>query len=69
MASPLMTKSSIYGSDTEQYGGSSPTPQAEASGGDMDVDNHSDNPIKAILLMIGVLIGIRFLWEAAKEVT
>lgn len=66
MASPLMTKASIYGSDSD---GASETVAAAASGGTMETTEPANSPIKAILFMLGALIGIRVLWEAAKEIT
>jgi len=69
MASDLMTKSSIYGSDAPVYGGASETPIAAATGEHMDDSEPVNNPIKAIVFMLLALVGIRFLWEVAKDVT
>lgn len=69
MASPLITAASVYGSEAPQYTGSkAQTVPAAASGGDMETNEPPTNPIKALGIMVAVLVGIRFLFNAAKVV-
>lgn len=65
-----ISAASIYSTSAPEVTGSSNEDVATAASGEI-TDEKQDkpaNPIKSILIMIGLLVGVRVLWEIAGEV-
>ena len=64
MQGNFIRKSDIYGTSTAAiFGSSSPTSLQDANGEMTFRDNPANAPVKSILILIGLLVGARLLFE------